>query len=115
MTKQKAKRLRGMNKTKTIKNKVMRTKMNFGEAIELLKQGKKVARDAWYDCIIWLKPGVMIQSDWCKDPILKSIVDNNGGSMDAMPTLCMASSGFVFTGWALEVSDMLADDWVEVE
>ena len=46
--------------------------MDFGKAIEALKQGKKVARKGWNGkgMYLWLKPGAEIKSEWCKDPHL---------------------------------------------
>ena len=39
----------------------------FGEAIEALKQGKKVARKGWNGkgMYLWLKPAATIKAEWC--------------------------------------------------
>ena len=96
--------------------------LSFGLAIEALKLGKKVARMGWNDkgMFLWLKPATVIESAWCKDPMLKSIADNNEGFILALGTICMYthdSTGrkAILTGWLASQSDMLSDDWYIVE
>ena len=57
--------------------------MNFGKAIEALKQGKKVARKGWNgkNMFLWLKPAATVKAEWCKDPMLKAIAEGNGGEI----------------------------------
>jgi hypothetical protein len=57
--------------------------LTFGDAIEALKQGKKVTRRGWNGkgMFLWLKPATTIKSEWCKDELLKDIVDDNGGEI----------------------------------
>lgn len=89
--------------------------LTFGEAIEALKQGKKVAREGWNGkgMFLWLKPATAIKSEWCKDPILKGIVDANGGETEALGTICMKTAdGKVLTGWLASQTDMLLEDWI---
>lgn len=100
----------------------MKTSMNFGEALELLKQGKKVSRNGWNGkgMFLWLKPATTIKSEWCKDTMLKTLVDENGGEMAALGTICMYthdSTGrkAILTGWLASQSDMLSEDWVEIK
>lgn len=92
--------------------------MDFGKALEALKAGKKVARRGWNGkgMYLWLKPAAEIKSDWCKDPVLKDIVDANGGTITALGTICMYtidSTGrkAILTGWLASQSDMLLEDW----
>ena len=88
--------------------------MNFGQAIEALKEGKKVSRNGWNgkNMYLWLKPPTTIKSDWCKDPMLKDIVDNNGGEMEALGTICMKTAdNKILTGWLASQTDMLSEDW----
>lgn len=91
--------------------------MNFGEAIEALKKGKKVSRAGWNGkgMFLWLKPAARIKSEWCKDPVLKDIVDSAGGETDALGTICMKTAdNKVLTGWLASQTDMLSEDWVIV-
>ena len=92
--------------------------MDFGKAIEALKAGKRVARKGWNGkgMFLWLKPATEIKSEWCKDPMLKDLVDANGGTLAALGTICMYthdSTGrkAILTGWLASQSDMLLEDW----
>lgn len=96
--------------------------MDFGAALQCLKKGYKVARKGWNgkNMFLWLKPATTIKSDWCKDPMLKELADENGGELEALGTICMYthdSSGrnAVLTGWLASQSDMLLEDWYVVE
>lgn len=96
--------------------------MTFGQAIELMKRGKKVARRGWNGkgMFLWLKPQVNIRADWCKDEKLKSLVEENGGEILGLGTVCMYthdSTGrkAILTGWLASQSDMLYEDWCVVE
>jgi len=89
----------------------------FGEALEALKQGKKVARKGWNGkgMYLWLKPAATIKAEWCKDPILKDIAEANGGEVEALGTICMKTAdGKILTGWLASETDMLLEDWVIV-
>ena len=95
--------------------------MDFGKAIELLKEGKKVTRRGWNGkgMFLWLKPWAEIKSEWCKDPVLKELAEQNGGTIIGLPTVCMIthdSTGrkAILTGWLASQSDMLLEDWEEV-
>lgn len=92
--------------------------MDFGKAIEALKQGKKVARKVWNGkgMFLWLKPATIIKSEWCKDPMLKQLADDNGGELLALGTICMfthdsTGRNAILTGWLASQSDMLLEDW----
>ena len=104
------------------KEKDYLTDLDFGKALFYLKQGYKVARKGWNgkNMFLWLKPATTIKSEWCKDPELKKLVDENGGELVALGTICMYthdSSGrrAVLTGWLASQSDMLLEDWYVVE
>jgi hypothetical protein len=105
------------------REKIMETEqMDFGGAIAALKAGKKVARKGWNGkgMFLWLKPGTEIKSEWCKDPELKKLADDNGGTITGLPTICMYthdSTGrkAILTGWLASQSDMLLEDWIIVE
>lgn len=94
------------------------TDMTFGFAIEALKKGFKVARKGWNGkgMYLWLKPAITIKSDWCKDPMLKEIVDGNGGEAEALGTICMKTAdNKILTGWSGNQIDVLSEDWIIVE
>lgn len=92
--------------------------LTFGEALQALKSGMKVTRRGWNGkgMFLWLKPSAIVKSEWCKDMVLKSIADANGGEIAALGTICMYthdSTGrkAILTGWLASQSDMLSDDW----
>lgn len=96
--------------------------MTFGQALEALKCGFKVARAGWNGkgMFLWLKPAATVQAEWCKDPKLKMLAEENGGSIAALGTICMYthdSTGrkAILTGWLASQSDMLMEDWYIVE
>lgn len=92
--------------------------MNFGKAIEALKQGKKVARKGWNgkNMFLWLKPVAIVKAEWCKDPMLKAIAESNGGEIPALGTICMLTAQKeILSGWLASQSDMLAEDWEVIE
>ena len=92
--------------------------MNFGEAIEALKCGKKVARQGWNgkNMFLWLKPAGIVKAEWCKDPMLKAVAEGNGGSIPALGTICMlTANNEILSGWLASQTDMLSSDWEIIE
>lgn len=98
-------------------NQIIKT-MNFRQAIEALKEGKKVTRKGWNGkkMFLWLKPSAVVKAQWCKDPILKDIADQNGGEVDALGTICMKTAdNKVLAGWLASQTDMLSEDWKVID
>ena len=96
----------------------MNENLNFGDAIKALKEGKKVARKGWNgkNMWLWLKPATTIKTEWCKDPMLKEIVDANGGEAEALGTICMKTAdNKILTGWLASQTDMPCEDWMVIE
>ena len=92
--------------------------MDFGKAIAALKEGKKVTRRGWNGkgMYLWLKPATKIKTEWCRDPELIKLCEENGGEIEALGTICMFthdSTGrkAILTGWLASQSDMLLEDW----
>ena len=88
---------------------------SFGKAIESLKLGCRVTRKGWNGkgMFLWLKPATMVKSEWCKDPLLKELADNNGGEVEALGTICMKTAdNKILTGWLASQTDILSDDWM---
>lgn len=91
--------------------------MDFGDAIRALKAGAKVARKGWNGkgMFLWLKPAATVKSEWCKDPMLKNLADANGGTIEALGTICMFTAQHqILTGWLASQTDILAEDWVVI-
>lgn len=90
----------------------------FGQAVESLKLGRKVARKGWNGkgMFLWLKPFAFVRSEWCKDPKLKEIADRNGGEIEALGTICMKTADDkILTGWLASQTDILSNDWILFE
>lgn len=88
--------------------------MNFGQALDALKAGAYVTRKGWNGkgMFLWLKTGTVIEAEWCHDIKLREIAEKNGGTIEALPTICMKTAdNKVLTGWVASQSDVLADDW----
>ena len=92
--------------------------MTFGEAIEFLKQGKKVARKGWHGkgMWLWLKFGTNVKAEWCHDDALKKIAEQNGGTIEALGTICLKTAdNKIVSGWVASQTDMLSEDWFVLE
>ena len=92
--------------------------MTFGQAIEAMKQGKKVARKGWNGkgMYVWVMPGSTVKD--CKtivDPHLAEI-DKAEGEIRFLGSVRMrTATGDVLTGWLASQTDMLSEDWTIVE
>ena len=91
--------------------------LTFGQAIEAMKQGKKVARKGWNGkgMYLWLLPATEVKKEWCRDPRLIEAM----GEMDALPCLgsirMFTATKEVLTGWLASQTDMLSEDWCIVD
>lgn len=87
--------------------------MDFGQAIRLLKQGKKVARgEGWNGkgMFLFLVPGSTFKVN--RAPLLG--IYPEGTSIDYQPHIDMKTANNTIVPWLSSQSDMLAEDWVEV-
>ena len=94
------------------------TPMSFGDAIEAMKAGKKVARRGWNGkaMYLWLLPAASVKAEWCKEPHLKELAEKNGGEVECLGSIRMKTAdGKVLTGWLASQTDMLALDWQVVD
>ena len=71
--------------------------MNFGKAIELSKEGKKIARKGWNGKRMWLKLQVP-----------------DKGSKMSLPYIYMKTADDHLVPWFASQADILAEDWEEV-
>lgn len=102
--------------------------MNFGQAIEALKEGKRVAREGWNGkgMFIFQRPSDNLDLETVVHRI-KSIPQTvkdffaqqneqgrDGSSLIPFTSyLCMyAADGSIVNGWLASQTDMLAEDWV---
>lgn len=92
-----------------------RKKMNFGQAIEALKQGLRVARSGWNGKGMWLaySPGskaLPAERFWAGPN--REFAAANGGTADVLPCITMkTATGEILMGWLASQTDMLANDW----
>lgn len=88
----------------------MTTGLNFGQAIEALKSGKRVARTGWNGKGMWLE---IVQGDYYNP-------NSNDASMFALgytklPWTGMKTADDCFVPWLASQTDILAEDWQIVE
>lgn len=84
--------------------------MKFGEAIELIKKGKKVQREGWNGKNQYIELATNISYINAGKEIINVEHDTMGNKAIAF----VGTSG-VQLGWLASQSDMLSEDWKEVE
>lgn len=86
---------------------------NFGWALDQLLAGKRVYNSDWVSGeYIWLMPPAVIKAEWCREPHLKSIAENNGGEIKANESIRkLMSDGTVLTGWVPSQTEMFSTNW----
>lgn len=103
--------------------------MNFGQALEHLKQGDAIQRKGWNGknmCIylnkgsvdaasLGIEEGTIIPHDHPTtiDGVSISLFDcGDKGTITRLPNINMSSAtGAIVTGWLASQTDMLAEDW----
>lgn len=97
----------------------MTENLNFGQAIEALKQGKRVARQGWNGkgLFIFMQVPAEIHEDVV--PKMQSLPDSvkdefgkRGGSIRYKNQLAMVYPDNTIYGWVASPSDVLEEDWV---
>ena len=93
--------------------------MDFGEAINALKSGKRVSRAGWNGRGMWLaySPGrkALAADRFWAGPNCEYAA-TNGGTADVLPCITMkTATGEILMGWLASQTDMLSDDWGVVE
>jgi Protein of unknown function (DUF2829) len=84
--------------------------MNFGQAIEALKEGKKVSREGWNGKGMWLvyvpgTPNCLLNEN---SPYFQAGLEQ----VTINPHIDMfTATGEMQPGWLASQTDMLADDW----
>lgn len=90
--------------------------MNFGQAIEALKEGKRVSREGWNGkgMFLFLLPAGFIPAKAIHDPALKEVIEKEVGGeiFEALGSIRMFTADKkILTGWLASQTDMLAEDW----
>ena len=84
--------------------------MDFGKAIQLLKEGKRLQRNGWNGKGQYIELATNISYKNSNDEIINVEHDNIGNKAIAF----VGTSG-VQLGWLASQADMLAEDWKIVE
>jgi hypothetical protein len=86
--------------------------MNFGQAIEHLKDGRKVARSGWNgkEMFLFLVPGSTFKVN--RAPLLG--IYEEGTEVEYHAHIDMKTAQGYVVPWLASQSDMLSDDWVLV-
>lgn len=83
---------------------------DFGRAIQLLKQGKKLQREGWNGKGQYIELATNISYKNNKDEIINAEHDAIGNK-----AISFVGTSGVQLGWLASQADMLADDWKIVE
>ncbi len=92
--------------------------LTFGDAIHMLKLGKKVARAGWNGKGMWLALTLSIHDiprSGTNMPVYRLTLDDSGVGATALPWIGMKTADNKFVPWLASQTDMLADDWVVVQ
>lgn len=90
--------------------------MNFGKALEEMKQGNKVARQGWNGkgMFVYLVTGNEVSVPNLRNEALKH-VGMNRATADKVKINShidmQAADGSIVVGWLASQTDMLAEDW----
>ena len=82
--------------------------LTFGQAIEVLKAGKKVARAGWNGKGMWLG---LVKDTWA----INFEVDNDIQKFENHPYIVMKTVDEKIVPWLASQTDMLAEDWTVIE
>ena len=87
--------------------------MNFGQALEALEAGQKVAREGWNgkNMFLFLVPGSTFKVN--RAPLLGIFPE--GTEINYCPHVDMKTADGKVVPWLCSQTDMLAKDWVIVE
>lgn len=86
--------------------------MDFGQAVRLLKQGKRLTRDGWNGkgMFLFLVPGSHFKVN--RPPLLGIYPEGTG--IDYRPHIDMKTAQGDVVPWVASQSDILAEDWFVV-
>lgn len=87
----------------------MKTDMSFGEALEALKEGKKVSRQGWNGkgMFLFLVPGSVFKVN--RPPLLG--IYPEGTEITYQPHIDMKTADGKVVPWVASQSDILSVDW----
>lgn len=80
--------------------------LDFGQAIEALKAGLRVARTGWNGKGMWL--GLIKPDEW-------TFTNGKWDNYPCLPFIAMKTADEKIVPWLASQTDVLAEDWVIVE
>lgn len=92
--------------------------MNFGKAIEFLKEGKKVARNGWNGkgMFLYLVRGTLVDKEFLRNEASLMPISDNTGVVHFNSHIDMKTAdNKVTVGWNPSQVDMLSEDWEVAE
>lgn len=96
----------------------MEQNLTFGQALEALKQGKRIARKGWNGkgMFLFLLPASdAVPTKAIYDPALRQVIEEQigGDTFQALGSIRMFTADKkILTGWLASQTDMLSEDWV---
>ena len=93
--------------------------MNFGDALQMLKQGQRVARFGWNGKGMWLalSPGCKnLPADVFWSGPIREFANSVGGTCTVLPNIMMKTADVEpsVVPWLASQTDILAEDWMVV-
>lgn len=92
--------------------------LDFSQALDLLKAGWRVARSGWNGKDMWLtlSPGGVIPADKFWAPNNRTFAEGQPGQQaEVLPYITMKTADNKIVPWLASQTDILAEDWVEVQ
>jgi hypothetical protein len=94
--------------------------LNFSQALELMKQGKRLSRIGWsyglFSTWVTYQPGNIIDAALFWNEHSKRFAELLGGSAEVLPYfLRKTQNNKIQMGWQPDSIDINADDWYVVE
>lgn len=92
---------------------IMTKNLNFGQAIEALKEGKRVAREGWNGkgMFLFLVPGSTFKVN--RPPLLG--IYEEGTEINYHSHIDMKTADDKVVPWLASQTDMLSEDWIILE
>lgn len=96
-------------------------RLTFGQALEALKVGHRVARSGWNGKGMWIAlsgplegRNIAFENFWSKP--CSEYAREHGGSATVLPCINMlTATGEILMGWLASQTDMLAEDWTVLD
>lgn len=91
--------------------------LNFGHALDALKDGARIARAGWNGKGMWLSltPGRTVQAEQFWSDQNRLFAHRIGGQAEVLPYITMKTAGDEIVPWLASQTDILADDWQILE